>query len=91
MVRNAPKVWPILNLPLQSDAGFFGMATLCNLGEDSPDGVSLRLPKAWGDVKGVLSLTPDGSWEPVPFSKEADGVRVCEELRYLEPTVLKFL
>ena len=67
------------------------MATLCSLGEDSADGVSLRLPTAWRDVTDVLSLTPDGSWEPVPFSKASDGVRVCEELRFLEPTVLKFV
>ena len=91
MVRDAPKVWPILNLPLRPDAGFLGMATLCSLGEDSVDGVSLRLPEAWGDVSNVLSLTPEGSWEPVPFSKETDGIRVCEELQFLEPAVLKFL
>ena len=91
MVRDAPKVWPILNLPLRPDAGLLGMVTLINLGEDSVDGVSLRLPKAWRDVTDVLSLTPDGSWEPVPFSKASDGVRVCEELRFLEPTVLKFV
>lgn len=93
MVRDAPKVWPILNLPLRSgeDAGFLGMATLISLGEDSVDGVSLRLPEAWGDVSDVLSLNSDGSWEPVSFSKDADGVRVCEELRFLVPTVLKFI
>ena len=90
MVRDAPKVWMILNLPLHPDAGFLGMTTLINLSEDSPDGVTLRLPDAWRKVKEILRLDSEGSWKPVPFTKNDDSVAVQGELRFSEPTVLRF-
>ncbi len=90
MVRDAPKVWMILNLPLRPDAGFLGMTTLCNLGEDSLDGVTLRVPDAWRKVNEILMLDSDGNWKPVPFTKNDDSVAVQGELKFLEPTVLRF-
>ncbi|MCR5262264.1 MAG: hypothetical protein K6D94_00205, partial [Clostridiales bacterium] len=74
MVREAPKVWPIVNLPSGPDAGFLGMVTLIDLSEDPADRVSLRLPATWRGLSGVLRLGRDGGWTPVKFSKDAGGV-----------------
>ena len=90
MVRDEPKVWMILNVPLQPDAGFFGMTTLINLGEESLDGITLRVPDTWRKVNDILKLDSDGSWKPISFSKDDDSIRIYGELRFLEPTVLKF-
>ncbi|MCR5682444.1 MAG: hypothetical protein K6G29_08360 [Clostridiales bacterium] len=91
MVRDEPKVWMILNVPLQPDANFFGMTTLINLGEDSLDGITLRVPDTWRKVNDILKLDSDGSWKPISFSKDDDSIRIYGELRFLEPTVLKFI
>jgi hypothetical protein len=89
MVRDEPKIWMILNLPLQPNAGFLGMTTLCNLGEDALEGVTLRVPESWRELNEIQKLDSYGNWKSVPFSKEGDSVRISAELRFLEPTVLK--
>jgi len=90
MVQGEPKIWMILNLPLQPDAVFLGMTTLINLSEDSRDGITLRVPDAWQKVNDILKLDSDGSWKPVPFSKVGDGIRINGKLRSLEPAVFRF-
>ena len=91
MVRDVPKVWMILNLPLRSDAGFLGMTTLLNLSEDALDGVTLRIPDPWRKVKEILKLDSGGNWKSVLFTKNDDSVTVQGELDFLEPAALRFI
>ena len=91
MVREAPNVWPEVNVPSDPDAGFIGMITLISLSDDPVSRISLRLPAPWRDMSGVMMLGMDGNWTPVLFSRDAGGITLDAGLLPLEPMYLKFV
>ncbi len=90
MVRNDPKIYPIMNVPVDAGTGFIGMLTLENLSEDACESVTLRLPAAWRQASEVFEPDADGNWQPVAFRRTADGMEILHGLPYLAPLYLMF-
>lgn len=90
MVKNEPKVYPVMNVPKEKEAGYLGMLTLENFSEDERESVTLHLPAAWRNAADVSCLDRDGEWRSVPFTRTEDGVTVLRRLPYLVPTYFRF-
>ena len=86
MVKDAPMVVPIVGEAVDAEkSGFFGMVTLLNLCDDTPEELTLHLSKAWAERTEFSLLEQDGTWRELKCEKEGNILRVLEEIRYCEP------
>lgn len=87
-VTDAPDIWLICSEATDpAVCGFDGMMTLTNLCEDTPDGVTLYLPRKW-ERKRFLALDRDGGWRPLDATVDSGSLRIAEPLPYLAPMYL---
>ena len=91
LVKNAPRVFALMNEPQAAYAGeFIGLLTLINLSSDEAEAPALHLPPAWRGYREILCMDARGHWYPANVTKTEDGIRLQEKISYLKPTYLWF-
>ncbi len=92
MVRNAPRVYVIMNEAVDpAEAGFFGMLTITNLCPDPLESVKLHLPPSWKTFKEIQLLDASGEWVPCRRNATDDGTELLFPLPCAAPAVVRFL
>lgn len=90
MVKNDPRIYPIMNQLKNEDSDYYGMLTLENLSEDPRSSIILHLPEVWRKPSSVSVLERDGKWSDVNFIHTDDGMEILHELPYLAPMYIRF-
>lgn len=88
-VENEPNIFVIMNEAVDPEsAGFKGMLTLSNLGEDTVDPVVLHLPPQWQGIASLKKLDANAQWVPAKWEKDGDRLILSEPLHLCDPMYL---
>ena len=90
LVKDAPRIFTLMNEPKEEGCDFIGLLTLLNLSSDDCESISLHLPEKWMNYKEILSLDADGNWRPATFEKIDDGIKLNETTNFLKSSYLLF-
>ena len=89
LVHGTPDLYVIAMKP-KEEGDLLGMLTLINLGEDDAERTFIHLPTELRAAGSISVIESDGSLHPLAYTREEDGIRLCEPLCHLAPTYVIF-
>jgi len=90
LVKEAPRIFTLMNEPKEQNADFIGVLTMINLSSDDADSLTLHLPEKWKAFKQIFTMDNDGNWQNANFMTTVDGVKIHTAAEYLKPVYLLF-
>ena len=89
MAMGTADIFVVENRAKDENADFYGMLTLVNLGDDTPEPFEVHLPAAWRGGS-VLVMTPDGGWKEADCTALPEGILLREPAARYSPVYLLF-
>lgn len=88
-VLDEPNVFVVMNEAIDAETvGFQAMLTLVNLGEDSIDRISIKLPRVMHSFERIYYLNKEGEWKEKKVVKTEKGFKISCKFHFGEPVCL---